>query len=86
MSKMESTARIIEQAAVDRWGPDYLAELVREYCRLENLEKPPGSKPCTPKNRRSIVARFLGKHNCTGETLFRLLEAVKCEIQITRKL
>jgi hypothetical protein len=86
MSKMKSIAQIVEQAAIDRWGKDYMAELVREYCRLENLETPPGSKPCTPKNRRSLVARFFDKHNCTGDTLFRLLEAVGCEFQVTRKL
>jgi len=86
MEKMNTVAATLQQAARNRWGDDFIAPLVREYCRLENLESAPGSTPATPKNRRSYVVRFFEGHNCTAQVLLRIAEACQCEISISQKL
>ncbi|KAM3112765.1 hypothetical protein [Phormidesmis sp. 146-33] len=82
MTSAEQAKAIVDtiaQAAKDKWGDDWISNLVREYCRLEREET--GNEKATPVNRRSQVLTALEGHP-RADTLVRLAKAVDAEIQI----
>jgi hypothetical protein len=70
----------IAEAAQEQWGEDWLANLVRRYCELEQAET--GNEKATPINRRSQLVTVLNEGNPKAETLVRLAMAVGAEVQL----
>jgi DNA-binding phage protein len=70
----------IAQVAQEQWGEDWLADLVRRYCEIEQEET--GNEKATPINRRSQLLTAINEGNPKMETLVRLAIAVGVELQL----
>jgi DNA-binding phage protein len=70
----------IAQTAQEKWGEDWLPNLVREYAQIEQQET--GNQKATPVNRRSQIVTVLSEGNPRTETLVRLATAVGAEVQL----
>lgn len=67
----------IKARAIARWGDKkWLAELVREYCRI-------AEKPSTdPRSRYPQIKRAFDNGGCTLDTAIALAAAVGCKFQL----
>lgn len=66
----------IRQRAIDKWGEDkWLANLVREYVRIEGAG-------ASPAQRRPQIGRAFDTGGCTLETATLLAAAVGCKFQM----
>jgi hypothetical protein len=79
--KASAILNTIAEQAKNKWGEEWLAEIVRTYCEIE--EKEEGSRMrIKPVNRRGQILRAFQEGSTTLPTLCRLAEAVGINLKL----
>lgn len=79
MLSVKDCLKIVESQAAAKWGKNWIAELSKAY--VEILQKQ-GDEKATYSTRKRTVYRAFEEYTCSADTLFNLIEAVGCRLQI----
>lgn len=82
MKSCKSHLELISKLAAEKWGEVWMSELIREYCKISQLN---GEDAATPNNRKGQIKRAFQVGSCTADTLIILYYAIGCELEISRK-
>lgn len=82
MKSCKAHLELISQLAAKKWGDDWMAGLIREYCKISQSN---GEDGATYNNRRNQIKRVFTVGSCTADTLIILYYAVGCELEVSRK-
>jgi hypothetical protein len=79
MLSVADCLEIIKERAQKNSGDKWLAELAKRYVAILQQQ---GDEKATYANRKRTVYRAFEEKSCSAETLFNLIEAVDCKLQI----
>lgn len=79
MLSVSDCLEIIKERAEASYGDKWLAELAKRYVVILQQQ---GDEKATYANRKRTVYRAFEEGSCSAETLFSLIQAVDCRLQI----
>jgi len=79
MLTVKDYLQIIQERAQKKWGDKWLPELAKAYVPIAQQQ---GDTEATYLKRRRKIYRTFEEGSCSVETLFALMQAVNCQVQI----
>jgi hypothetical protein len=79
MLTVKDCLQIIQERAQKQWGDKWLPELAKAYVPIAQQQ---GDAGATYLNRRRKIYRAFEEESCSTDTLFALIQAVNCQVQI----
>jgi hypothetical protein len=82
MKSCKAHLDLISKLAAEKWGDNWLNELVKDYCKIAQSQ---GDETAIPNNRKGQIKRAFEVGSCTADTLIILYYAIGCELEVSRK-